>query len=244
MPGTTSTRNILCMKWGERYTADYVNRLHAMVRRNLSGSYRFVCLTDDAKGVDPAVECFPIPFVVEDGGGPERGWRKLATFEWPLYDLEGTALYLDLDIVVVGPLDALFDVTGPFRIAHDKRLSSRGISNSSVYRFELGAHRDILTTFQSDHATLVTQFRNEQAYLSAQLRAAGQLEEWPAQWCISFKYDCLPTWPLNYIKAAAYPEPARVVFFHGHPKPPEAAAGYAAFRRFTRPTPWIAQYWR
>ena len=243
MPGTPATRNVLCMKWGDRYTADYVNRLYAMVRRNLAGDVRFVCLTDDPSGVGPGIECFPIPFVVAEAGGPERGWRKLATFEWPLYDLEGIALYLDLDVVIVGPIDELFAIDGTFLIAHDKRLSPRGISNSSVYRYRLGAHRDILETFRAEHGSILTRYRNEQAYLSARLQAAGLLTEWPRTWCVSFKYDCLPSWPMNYWKAAARPASARVVFFHGHPKPPEAAAGFSALRRFTRPTPWITEEW-
>ena len=42
------TRHILCMKWGTKYGPEYVNRLYAMVRRHLSGDFRFVCLTDDS----------------------------------------------------------------------------------------------------------------------------------------------------------------------------------------------------
>ena len=39
------------MKWGTKYGPDYVNRLYAMVRRHLSGDFKFVCLTDDSKGI-------------------------------------------------------------------------------------------------------------------------------------------------------------------------------------------------
>ena len=239
-----ATRNVLCMKWGDRYPADYVNRLHAMVRRNIAGDIRFVCLTDDARGVDPAVECLPIPDVGDDRGGPERGWRKLATFAAPLHDLSGTALYLDLDVVVVRPIDDLFALDGAFFIAHDKRLSSRGISNSSVYRFEIGAHADLLDAFRRDPGAVVARHRNEQAYLSAWMHGVRQRAEWPAQWCVSFKYDCLPRWPLNYVRPATVPAPTRIVFFHGNPKPHEAAAGYPTWRRYTRPTPWVEEHWR
>jgi hypothetical protein len=236
-------RNVLCMKWGDRYPSDYVNRLHAMVQANLSGSYRFVCLTDDPRGVNGAIECRPIPPTPPEPTRQERGWRKLTTFDWPLHDLEGTALFLDLDVVIIRPIDALFEVEGTFLIAHDRRLSSRGISNSSVYRFELGAHRALIDEYRADPAAVARAFRNEQAFLSARMSAAGLLTEWPPGWCVSFKYDCLPPWPLNYLRSAHCPPEARIIFFHGRPKPHEAIEGFGNLRRFTRPTPWLADYW-
>jgi len=33
------------MKWGDKFPAEYVNRLYAMVARNLSDEFRFVCFT-------------------------------------------------------------------------------------------------------------------------------------------------------------------------------------------------------
>jgi hypothetical protein len=58
---TQQQRHILCMKWGTKYGPEYVNRLYAMVRRHLSGDFRFVCLTDSTEGIRSEVECFPIP---------------------------------------------------------------------------------------------------------------------------------------------------------------------------------------
>ena len=37
-------KNVLCIKWGSKYSADYVNNLYSMVERHLSLSHRFVCL--------------------------------------------------------------------------------------------------------------------------------------------------------------------------------------------------------
>ena len=50
-------RYIICMKWGDKYGAEYVNRLYNMVRRNLTLDFQMVCLTDDSTGIDPAVIC-------------------------------------------------------------------------------------------------------------------------------------------------------------------------------------------
>ena len=48
-------RHIICMKWGTKYEPYYVNNLYAMARRHLTGEFRFICLTDDAKGIPSSV---------------------------------------------------------------------------------------------------------------------------------------------------------------------------------------------
>lgn len=112
-------RNVICMKWGSKYGPEYVNRLYAMVRRHLTGDFRMVCLTDDSHGIRAEVACFPIPALELPPGIPERGWTKLATFSADLHGLRGTALFLDLDVVIVGPLDGFFTQPGEFVIIHD-----------------------------------------------------------------------------------------------------------------------------
>ena len=42
-----NTVNILTLKWGDRYGADYVNRLYRGVKAHLHRPFRFVCVTDD-----------------------------------------------------------------------------------------------------------------------------------------------------------------------------------------------------
>ena len=53
--------NILCMKWGDKYGSDYVNKLYSMVHRHLHKDFRFICLTDNAIGLRKEIETKPIP---------------------------------------------------------------------------------------------------------------------------------------------------------------------------------------
>jgi hypothetical protein len=39
------------MKWGDKFPSEYVNRLYAMVNRNLSIPFRFVCFTENDSGI-------------------------------------------------------------------------------------------------------------------------------------------------------------------------------------------------
>ena len=60
---TAQTVNVICIKWGTKYGPDYVNKLQSMVQRHLHRPFRFVCMTDDTTGIDPAIEVKPIPMV-------------------------------------------------------------------------------------------------------------------------------------------------------------------------------------
>jgi hypothetical protein len=243
---TMSTqRNILCMKWGKKYGPEYINRLYGMVRRNLQGDFNFVCFTDDTQGIRPEVQCHPIPSLDLPPGIPERGWTKLVSFKKDLAGLSGAALFLDIDVVIVGSLDEFFEQPGEFLIIHDYKRPWRITGNSSVYRFEIGAHPDVLSNFVANFDSIRKQFRNEQAYLTDFLYRQGKVKYWPKAWCPSFKYHSIPTWPSNYWREPFVPVGAKVIIFHGECNPPDALAGKRNRRfRFIRPTSYVERYWR
>jgi len=114
-----------------------------------------------------------------------------------------------------------------------------------VYRFELGAHPDVLAYFKTHLDEVQSRFRNEQAYLSDFLHRQGKLRYWPAAWCPSFKYHSIPRWPTNYWAEPAVPVDARIVIFHGECNPPDALAGRRnrSFRSM-RPAGWVATHWK
>lgn len=248
---SASQRHILCMKWGTKYGPEYVNRLYGMVRRHLTGDFNFVCLTDDATGIRPEVQCLPIPPLNLNlkPGQRDGAWKKLTTFEADLHGLRGTALFLDIDIVIVDSMDGFFSQPGDFLIIRDYprfwRSRKRIIGNSSVYRFALGAHADVLAHFRANMAQVQANHRNEQHFLSHFLHRQGKLNYWPTGWCTSFKYDSIPTWPTNWWKAPEVPAGARIVIFHGEVNPPDALIGRRN-KRFGRilPSPWIAEHWK
>lgn len=244
-PAPTATRFILCMKWGTKYGPEYVNRLYAMVRRHLRGDFRFVCLTDRSDGIRDEVECLPIPPLALPPGIPERGWTKLTTFEADLHGLRGTALFLDLDVVIVDDITPFFELPGEFVIIHDWKRPQRVTGNSSVYRFTLGAHADVLAEFLATQEQVRARLRNEQAFLSEVLHRQGRLTYWPDAWCRSYKYHCIPPFPSNFWREPLVPEGSRILIFHGEVNPPDALAGRRnRFGRFVKPAPWIAAHWR
>ena len=232
--------NVICMKWGTLYGPEYVNFLRAGVGRHLRRPFRFVCFTDDTQGLRDDVQAFPLPELGLPKGERDLRWRKLAVFRRELQDLQGATLFLDLDQVVVGPLDDFFELPGRFLIIRDDDLFRakplrklnpardrflHSVGNSSVFRFEIGAHGDILDAYLADPAAASAAYENEQEFLSGQIAAQGELAYWPKGWCVSFKNDCVPRGPRSYLADPAVPEGARIVVFAGTPKMSEVPAG-------------------
>ncbi len=42
---TKSKNYVVCLKWGDKYRADYVNKVYNIVDRNITSGYECVCFT-------------------------------------------------------------------------------------------------------------------------------------------------------------------------------------------------------
>lgn len=237
------------MKWGTLYGVDYVNRLHSMVKRHTRHPLRFVCFTDDPAGMDSGVEIQPLP----DMELPERvrwkGWRKLSVFKPGLGDLQGDVLYLDIDLVLTQSIDCFFEFepASSYCVAENWTQAGLGIGNTSVFRYRTGAHGYLLDNFVADPESKLAKYRNSQTYIS---REVSEMVFWPSDWCVSFKANLVPRWPMNFLKVPPLPKSTRIVAFTGEPNPDAARDGYwpdswrkKIYKR-VRPTPWIAEHWR
>lgn len=235
--------NVICIKWGTKFDANYVNSLYRMVEKNLTIPHRFVCFTDNAEGIDERVEIRPLP-VLDDSGLPEKAWKKLGLFTSPLADLEGNALFLDLDIVIKDNIDDLFKQEGDFIIIKDWDFEKDIIGNSSVFRFKVNAHPEVIENFYKEGKDIRKRYKNEQAFLSYQMYNKGILSYWDKSWCVSFKRNCLRPFPLNFFMMPKEPD-SKIVVFHGRPNPLQAYKGFwgkGGFR-YVKPTKWLDKYW-
>lgn len=235
------------MKWGTLYSSDYVNRLYSMVARNITGPFRFICLTDDPTGVRDEVECFPCPTVPIEGPQANRGWRKLALWQPKLEGVEGEVLFFDLDVVIVDNIDDLFTFDEGFCVMRNWTQPEEPIGNTSVFRYTVGKHPEIWDYFVADPERVLREQPNEQMYIS---RTIKRLMFFPDDWCRLFKVHCVPAFPMRWFVPPQLPEGTRVVAFPGDPNPPDAAAGrwpakwYKRFYKHIRPTPWVQKHWQ
>ncbi|MGV1682909.1 hypothetical protein [Sphingopyxis sp. NJF-3] len=87
-----------------------------MVRRNLSMPHRICCVTDMPEGIDRSVEIITPPGEFLDitnprwSNGRPQCYRRLSMFRRDAADIFGERFVsMDLDAVIGGPLDPLFD---------------------------------------------------------------------------------------------------------------------------------------
>lgn len=249
-PPSDRTQTVICMKWGDLFSADYVNRLHAGVMRHVTRPTRFIVFTDDPTGLAPGIEPRPIPDIALPEQGLRRGpWKKLALWSDRL-GLEGDVLFLDLDLVLTGSIDALFDYRpGEFCILRNWTQKDDGVGNTSVMRFRAGSAPHLVDWFLADPIRNSFKYTNEQTFVS---RHSGmRMHFWPHMWCPSFKHDLLPPFPSRLWRDVPLPRNSRIVVFTGDPRPHEALAGSwpvrhwrkAIYKRI-RPVRWIADHWR
>ena len=246
------TRYIVTLKWGNRYGSEYVNRLASAVRRHTKEPVTVMCFTDDASGIDPSVEIHPIPEIDLPPAEMVTGWRKLCLFR-PDLPIDGLGLFVDLDVVITGPLDAFFTFGDEHEIpiihnwlpAHKTWFRPDPmIGNSSVFRWNLNHCTFVWDQFHQEKDWALANFRPPQSYLTHCIRP--RMKFWPAEWVRSFKRHCRPVFPLNFLLTPSLPADARIIAFHGKPDPDEAAVGYKGKRanHFSKPAPWIDEHWK
>ena len=102
-------QKIICMKWGSRYGPEFVNRLYASIKRPTRKTTKIYCFTDNLNNINENVICKPLPKINLPSVISSTPWRKLSIWQFPLYDLTGDVLFLDLDLVITGNLDRFFD---------------------------------------------------------------------------------------------------------------------------------------
>ncbi len=242
-------QTFICMKWGTRYPADYANRLWSAIQRNTRRPSRLVCYTDDPTDLALGIEHFPLPPIDLPEAIRWKGWRKISLWAPEVAGIFGTCLFMDLDLVITGPVDGFFDhdPAASYCVAENWSQKGDGIGNTSIYRFVVGSHPYVYDTLAKDADRLMRQFPNSQTYIS---RTIKDQQFWPDDWCVSFKHSLLPRFPLNLVMAPRLPAGTRIVAFTGKPDPDEArdgvwpAKGWKKLYKQVRPTPWIAEHWR
>ena len=112
--------SVVTFKWStpgyrSQFTAEHVNTLRRMVARHYPDPHRFICISDDAEGLDDGIEAVPIWDADASGPNPTGGgrpscYRRLKLFDKSMRELIGDRfVMLDLDCVICGDLRPIFN---------------------------------------------------------------------------------------------------------------------------------------
>ena len=217
---------VICIKWGEKYGADYVNRLQKMLERHTTQPFQLICFTDNFEGVDKAVELHPLPELGCEIPKTVPGkFPKIALWGADLPIEDGPVLFIDLDTVLVGNVDAYFTIgdANDVYLARNWTKPFSGLGQTSVFRFPVGGHTYILEDLRERTKELAEKHRYEQHYVTKSV--LGGVKFWPEEWTKHFRVHCLGPWPLRYLRGVRQPKEAKMITFPGLPDPVDAIQG-------------------
>ena len=220
----TNKPSILCVRFGNRYGREYVERLRNMVSRNLTLPYEFVCLTDDQRPIEG------VRSIYQPNAGYLKGWwHKVHMFD-PSLHLGNRILYFDLDVVIHNSIDKLLTTNlGSFVGIHDfnrKFFANWSYMNSSVMIWNHREQRHIYDNFKANPKE-AQRLQGDQDWIWKLGRA--HIKFWPRDWIQSYKWEIRSRDQLvvkNGKRAFRtddhdiVPHPdCCVTVFHGDPKP-------------------------
>ena len=238
----TSNRQkyVICLKHGIKYNHEYVNNLYSMVSRNLTVDYRFICFTEDSKNINSSIEIRPLPDL------PVKGWWYKPSFFNTNLGLDGTVLFLDLDIVIFRNIDKLFDYEPDklciIRDFNRYRIKNYQKCNSSVFRFNTGDFSEIYDKFIRDTKYIMKRYLGDQDWIFSCIQKETGYAYWPDEWIQSYKWEMRgrPTMIQRGDGNKDFVTPGEpkiqdetaVAVFHGHPNPHVCC------------DPWVKNNWR
>jgi hypothetical protein len=215
---------VLCVRFGNRYGREYVERLRNMVSRQLNIPYEFVCLTDDHTPIEN------VRTIYQPNANYLKGWwHKVHMFD-PDLQLSGRILYFDLDVVIHNNLDKLAKfATNDFVGIHDfNRAFYTGWKylNSSVLAWNHGTQTQIWEQFKSNPRE-AQRLQGDQDWIWKLCK--DRIKSWPREWIQSYKWEVRKREELTMINGKRqfrdedhnvkiHPE-CCVTVFHGDPKP-------------------------
>jgi len=231
---------VVCLKYGNKYSAEYVNKLYNSVKRNLTVPFEFVCFTEDVTDINPDIRIEPIPLI----SGVQGWWYKPMFFN-PKLGLNGTILFFDLDVVVFRNIDHFFIYEpNKFCIIRDfNRHVIRNYNkfNSSIFRLNTGQHSKVYNDFIKSPNIPIRRYHGDQDWIRATIKD-GEYVYWPDDWIQSYKwemrgrpkYDNKPRGQRDFAVNAdpVIKDDTSVAVFHGDPNPHNCK------------DPWVIDNWK
>ena len=218
----------ITMKWGKKYDADYLNKLYNGIKKNISKSFSFYCITEIPEGLNKDIKIINLETKF-------KGWMKKCILfdEKILNQLESIKensliCFIDLDMIIYNNLDFLTEYKGNFALMKTDDIQCEGSHNgynSSIilYRKNFGRKiYDIMDKYENELTNQIIRFDH---YLEFIVKNAdftqdvfiGKILDYNT-YCKDKKFDELP-------------KDGAIIAFPRSPKPHQCSED------------WIKKYW-
>lgn len=218
---------MICCLWGDwpdqGWGEEYVVRLRNAVERNLTIPHRFICFADRPERVPDGIEARELrpPHALRGKGC----LPKLFAYS-PDAGLEGPTLLLDLDNVIVGSLDDIAAYQGRFcaRARLPEFDQGKSVLDGDMIMFRPDAALHLWSRISDDPGRIAEDAGGRERFFLADHMPDGDVWQavCPGQ-VVSYKH---------HVRRDGLHQDARIVSFHGRPRPHEVDLG------------WIGEHWR
>ena len=201
--------------------SQYVNNLYYGVKSFMPYNFQFICFTNEKLKTNKEIEIRKFP-VIGKGVLP-----RLFMFSEKSGLFGHQVLSLDLDIVITGSLDDIAGYNGMFCTRKSYMNSEKGLLDGDIMNFY--ACRENEDKFWKpfinnvEKSEEITNGRERYWVRHVTNNNADSFDELAPNQILSYKRN---------VKGKGLPENARIVSFHGHPRPHQANDN------------WIKQYWQ
>jgi hypothetical protein len=233
--------SVVCWKWQpalgyrSKFDASHVNVLKRMVDRHYPSPHRFLCVTDDSRGLDAGIEAVPLWGDFADVPSPHGGqnpscYRRLRAFSPEIGAIFGPRFVsVDLDTVLVRDVRPLWDRSEDFVIWGE--TNPKSWYNGSMWMMTTGARKQVWERFDPktspQQALKAGKFGSDQGWISYVL-GPGEATWTQKDGVYSYRVHVAP-------QGNRLPKNARMVMFHGKHDP----WAYNMDR-----VPWIQEHYR
>lgn len=215
--------SVLCVKFGNKYGDEYVEKLRNMVSRHLTVPYEFFCLTDSKHKIKGVTNIH-----LENQGYNRQWWHKVHMFD-PSLGLNGRILYFDLDVIIHANIDKLTEANDVeffgIRDFNRKFNPKWKYLNSSAMSWLAERNPDVFTTFKDNPKKAMTMHGDQDWIWRI---AQSRITFWPDSWIQSYKWEIREKSELKYQGGRRFftqtrnpiiPTECSICVFHGDPNP-------------------------
>jgi hypothetical protein len=233
--------NIICLKWGDKFSPQYVNNLYSSIKRNTTIKFRFYCFTENSQGLNSSIVIHTLP-----NNNLEGWWNKVYLFNKDIEIPIGEKIvFFDLDTVITKNIDDILSLEANSLITMRDFLTgiissikpTDNFMQSCIMIWRHGTLNHIWDNFIKDPQSAIQSVEphGDQRWIQSQIKSWKAIQDVLPTRVVSFKVNCLK----------GLPDEAAIVCYHGKPSIEESITFRGKVWKFDiTPQPWVLNYWK
>ena len=215
--------NFVCIKWGDKYTPDYVNNLYRMVEKNYTKPFTFTCYTDETEGLE--CDTHPIP---DDGLLHPKYWFGKEGYCWDRakflvfnsaqwLGLLGKWCYFDLDVIIQNNIDDIEILAEKPRIIHCNWQPGRQKNDREFFMMRGTFFNSSMMLWNGEQCRHIYSdvFQNGEMVFTTFYKGSDNYHYWRQR---SFWKDIPSNWVYSYNRGMKHPEDIDPFIYRPDPK--------------------------